>query len=104
MTLDPNLESNSSQIAPAKPKVSKEIQKLENLRTELEKLPEDSKNTVAVAQTRAHLYEGRENSGLGKNRHGEQDINALQLKTKQQQDIGLVRSGSLCLERKEKAQ
>jgi hypothetical protein len=63
-----NLEKRSS---------AKEIQKLENLRTELEKLPEDSKNTVAVAQARAHLYEGRENSGLGKNRHGEQDINAL---------------------------
>jgi len=32
----------------------------------------------------------------------ELDINVQLLKTKQQQDIGLARNGSLCLERKEK--
>ena len=56
---------------------TKRLQALDELKESFDKLPPDVKNTAAVAFARGLTFEGRENSGIGKNRLGYLDVKGL---------------------------
>jgi hypothetical protein len=54
-----------------------ELKKLDTLAQSFEKLPNEIKNTASAVFAKGQIYEGRENSGIGKNRLGYIDVKTL---------------------------
>ena len=55
----------------------KRLEKLDTLSESFDKLPDDVKNTASAVFAKGQIFEGRENSGIGKNRLGYLDVNTL---------------------------
>jgi hypothetical protein len=55
----------------------KELEKLDSLSESFDKLPDDVKNTASAVFAKGQIFEGRENSGIGKNRLGYLDVKTL---------------------------
>lgn len=55
----------------------KELEKLDTLSESFDKLPDDVKNVSSVVFAKGQIFEGRENSGIGKNRLGYLDVKTL---------------------------
>lgn len=54
-----------------------ELKKLDTLAQSFEKLPPEIRNTASEIFAKGQIYEGRENSGIGKNRLGYLDVKTL---------------------------
>jgi hypothetical protein len=54
-----------------------ELKKLDTLSESFKKLPNEIKNTASAVFAKGQIYEGRENSGIGKNRLGFIDVKTL---------------------------
>ena len=54
-----------------------ELKKLDTLSESFKKLPKDTQNTASAIFAKGQIYEGRENSGIGKNRLGYLDVKTL---------------------------
>lgn len=54
-----------------------ELRKLDTLAESFKKLPKDIQNTASAVFAKGQIYEGRENSGIGKNRLGYLDVKTL---------------------------
>jgi len=54
-----------------------ELKKLDTLAQSFKKLPPEIKNSASAVFAKGQIYEGRENSGIGKNRLGFIDVNTL---------------------------
>ena len=55
----------------------RELEKLDTLSESFDKLPDDVKNTASAVFAKGQIFEGRENSGIGKNRLGYLDVKTL---------------------------
>ena len=55
----------------------KKLEKIDTLSESFDKLPDDVKNTASAVFAKGQIFEGRENSGIGKNRLGYLDVKTL---------------------------
>ena len=55
----------------------KELEKLDSLSESFDNLPDDVKNTTSSIFAKGQIFEGRQNSGIGKNRLGYLDVKTL---------------------------
>lgn len=55
----------------------KELEKLDSLSESFDNLPDDVKNTTSSVFAKGQIFEGRQNSGIGKNRLGYLDVKTL---------------------------
>ncbi len=55
----------------------KELEKLDSLSESFDNLPDDVKNTTSAIFAKGQIFEGRQNSGIGKNRLGYLDVKTL---------------------------
>jgi len=70
-------DSQKDAITLSERKRIKELEKLDTLSESFNNLPESVKSTASVVFAKGQLFEGRENSGIGKNRLGYLDVKTL---------------------------